>query len=85
MAKRRRRQTNQTKLYTFLTERRVLLLRLGWVLIIVICTFFGYTNGYPIVAEGQTLKGILIGLAYGGGAFMAIVISLFLNRKLKGL
>jgi hypothetical protein len=31
------------------------------------------------------MKGILTGLAYGGGALLAILMALFLNRKLRGL
>ena len=81
MAKRQPKQTNQEKSWM---QRRSFFLKLGWALVIIISALFGYTYGYPIVAEGQVLKGILVGLAYGGGALLAILISFFLNRKLRG-
>lgn len=59
-------------------------MKLIWGFIIIISGLFGYSYGYPIVAEGEVVKGILTGLAYGGGALMAILISFFLNQKLRG-
>lgn len=82
MAKRQPKRINRTEA---LMKRRALLLKLGWALVIIISGLFGYSYGYPIVAQGQVVKGILIGLVYGGGAFVAILISFFLNRKLRGL
>jgi len=67
-----------------LEKRRVLITRLLWAFVIILCVLFGYSYGSPLVAEGQLSKGILIGLAYGGGAFVAVLISFFLNQKLKG-
>jgi len=81
MAKRQSKQKDQQEA---LEKRRVLLLKLLWGLVIIICGLFGYSYGYPIVAGGEIAKGILIGLAYGGGALIVIVVSFFLNRKLKG-
>lgn len=82
MAKRQPKHDNK---YEQLMKRRALFLKLGWFFVIIISAMFGYSYGYPIVVEGQLLKGILVGLAYGGGAFSAILISFFLNRKLRGL
>ncbi len=81
MAKRQPKRSNQQEEWM---KRRSLILKLGWVFVVIISALFGYTYGYPIVAEGQIVKGILIGLAYGGGALLAILISFFLNRKLRG-
>ncbi len=81
MAKRQSKQKDQDQA---LEKRRVLIMRLFWVIIIIICVLFGYSYGSPIVAEGQVIKGVLTGLAYGGGALAAILISYFLNRKLRG-
>ncbi len=81
MAKRQPKYQNQTKT---LEKRRGLIFKLLWAVVIIICGLFGYSYGYPLVAEGQMVKGILIGLAYSGGAFIAILISYFLNQKLKG-
>jgi hypothetical protein len=58
--------------------------KLAWGLVVVICGLFGYTYGYPIVAAGEPARGVLVGLAYGGGALIVILISYFLNRKLRG-
>ena len=66
-------------------EWRARLVKLLWAFVIIICALFGYSYGYPIVAEGQIVKGVLTGLAYGAGALIAILFSFFLNRKLRGL
>lgn len=84
MAKRRLQPSNQQP-QSALMKRRNLLWTLLWIMIAVIAALYGYSHGYPLVAAGQTMKGILIGLAYGGGAFLAVVVAMFLNRKLKGL
>jgi hypothetical protein len=68
-----------------LMKRRSLLLTLLWAFVAVIAVLYGYSHGYPVVAAGQTMRGILTGLAYGGGAFMAILVAFFINRKLRGL
>lgn len=81
MAKRQPNYQNQEEA---LEKRRALLLKLLWTIIIIVCVLFGYSYGYPIVAQGELAKGILIGLAYGGGAFIVLLISYFLNRKLRG-
>ncbi len=81
MAKRQPKQSNQQEKWE---KRRALILKLCWAFVVIISALFGYTYGYPIVAEGQIVKGILTGLAYGGGALLAILISFFLNRKLRG-
>lgn len=83
MAKRRPKQSNQPQ--TQALKRRNLLLVLLWAIVAIIAALYGYTHSYPLFAAGQTMQGILIGLAYGGGAFLAIVTAIFLNRKLKGL
>lgn len=82
MAKRQSKQKDQQQA---LEKRRELLLKLFWGIVIIVCGLFGYSYGYPLVAEGQIVKGVLIGLAYGGGALIVILVSFFLNRKLKGL
>jgi hypothetical protein len=81
MAKRQSKHKAQTEA---LDKRRILIQKLLWGFVITVCILFGYVYGSPIIAEGQVIKGILTGLAYGGGAFIAIMISFFLNRKLKG-
>lgn len=85
MAKRRPKQVTPNQQPSTLMKRRNLLLTLLWVIVATIAALYGYSHGYPLVAAGQTMQGILIGLAYGGGAFLAIVMALFLNRKLRGL
>jgi Na+/H+ antiporter NhaC len=67
-----------------LEKRRALLIKVLWAIVIIVCILFGYSYGYPIVAQGDVAKGILIGLAYGGGALFVLLISYFLNRKLRG-
>jgi hypothetical protein len=62
---------------------RLLFLKIVWGVVIGVCVLFGCTYGYPLVEDGQVVKGILIGLVYGGGAFMAILISFSLNQKLN--
>jgi hypothetical protein len=85
MAKRRPRQLTPEEQQVALRKRRNLLLIILWILLVGIAALYGYSNGYPLVASGQTMKGILTGLAYGGGALLAILMALFLNRKLRGL
>ncbi len=85
MAKRRSTQQTPEQKHAALMKRRTLSLALLWVFIIVVDGLFGYSHGYPLVAEGQVMQGILIGLAYGGGALLLIVVALFVNRKLRGL
>jgi hypothetical protein len=79
-----KRQSKQKKQVEALEKRRVLIVRILWVFVVIVCILFGNSYGYPIVAQGQVVKGFLIGLAYGGGAFWAILVSYFLNQKLKG-
>jgi hypothetical protein len=81
MAKRQSKQQEQAEA---IEKRRVLIVRILWTAVVIFCILFGYSYGYPIVAGGQVGKGILIGLAYGGGALVAIIVSYFLNQKLKG-
>lgn len=81
MARRRSKRPNQEDM---LAKRQALLWRLFWGVVVVISFLFGFTYGYPIAAEGDVMRGILVGLAYGGGAFLVIGVSLFLNRKLRG-
>ena len=81
MAKRQPKYQNEEEA---LEKRRVLLVKILWAAIIIVCILFGYSYGYPIVAQGDVAKGILIGLAYGGGALFVLLISYFLNRKLRG-
>ena len=81
MAKRQSKQKEQAEA---IEKRRVLILRILWGAVVIFCILFGYSYGYPVVAGGEVAKGILIGLAYGGGALFAILVSYFLNRKLKG-
>ena len=80
MAKRQPRPTEPEPFF----KRRTFWQKLIWGIVVLICALFGYTYGYPIVAEGEPVRGVLVGLAYGGGALIAILISYFLNRKLRG-
>jgi hypothetical protein len=84
MAKRRPKQLTPEQQNNALMKRRNLLLILVWAFVIVVAALYGYTQGYPLVAAGQTMQGILTGLAYGGGALLAILTAFFLNRKLRG-
>ena len=79
-----KRQSKQKEQAAAVEKRRVLLLRILWTAVVIFCILFGYSYGYPVVAGGEVAKGILIGLAYGGGALFAILVSYYLNRKLKG-
>ncbi len=85
MAKRRPTQLTPEQQHAALMKRRNLLLAIIWTFVVVVAVLYGYSHGYPLVAAGQTIRGILIGMAYGGGALLAILIALFLNRKLRGL
>ena len=81
MAKRQPKFQNEEEA---LEKRRVLLVKVLWAVVIVVCVLFGYSYGYPVAAQGEVAKGILIGLAYGGGALFVLLVSYFLNRKLRG-
>lgn len=81
MAKRRPKYKQQNEV---LRQRQALLKKLGWALIFTVSLLFGISIGYPIAIEGQVIQGILTGLAYGGGALFVLLVSVFLNRKLKG-
>lgn len=85
MAKRRPTQLTPEQQHAALMKRRNLLLAIVWTFVMVVAVLYGYSHGYPLVAAGQTIQGVLIGIAYGGGALLAILIALFLNRKLRGL
>ncbi|MCG3211597.1 MAG: hypothetical protein FOGNACKC_05243 [Anaerolineae bacterium] len=85
MAKRKRKEQKKFNIYDYVENNRVNIMRGFWVLAAVLCIILGYSRGYPLVAAGQGWTGVLIGLAWGVGAFLAIVLSFFLNRKLKGL
>ena len=81
MAKRRRKQPEESKFHYLLERRRTIF----WVIAVVISVLFGYTWGYQQAGEGDTWNAIMRTLAYGGGAFIVISVSYYLNRKLKGL
>ena len=86
MAKRRPKEKKRSLIsYETLKQHEALLSKLFWAVTIILSALFGYSYASPVIAEGQVWDGILVGLAYGGGAFIAIAISFFLNRKLKGL
>lgn len=85
MAKRRSNQLTPVEQHAALLKRRNMLLGILWVFIAVVAILYGYSHGYPLVAAGQTVQGILVGLAYGVGALLAVMIALYLNRKLRGL
>lgn len=85
MAKRRSKKLTPARQQVALTQRRNMLLGILWAFVVIIAVLFGYFNGYPIVAAGQTFQGILVGLLYGGGALLALVFAFYLNRKLRGL
>ena len=82
MAKRKSKRTSQTEM---LQKRRALLIKLGGVLVVGLSILFGYSHAYPLLTQGEIVKGMLTGVVYGGGALLAILVSVFLNRKLKGL
>jgi hypothetical protein len=85
MAKRRRKENKKFSFYRFFEDNRTNIIRGFWVFALLLCILFGYTRGYPLVAAGQVWNGVLIGVAWGAGAFFAIAFSFYLNRKLKGL
>jgi hypothetical protein len=85
MAKRRRKQPEGPWLYQLFENNRAHLPKVFWGIAIILSFWFGYTRGYPLVAQGEIWNGVMIGLAYGGGAFIVISVSYYLNRKLKGL
>jgi hypothetical protein len=85
MAKRRSTQPTPAEQAEAFEKRRLLLLKLVWGFIFILSVLYGYSHGYPIAAQGEVVRGVLIGLAYGGGAFILIGVALFLNRKLRGL
>lgn len=81
MAKRRPKYKQQNEA---LEQRKALFRKLGWALIITVSLLFGISVGYPIAIEGDIAQGILTGLGYGGGALFILLVSVFLNQKLKG-
>ncbi len=84
MAKRHSKPKKQFDPMGYLREHRGMLWKLAWVFIVAVSILFGYSNGYPLVVQGRLLDGILIGTAYGAGAFAAILAAIIVNRKLKG-
>lgn len=85
MAKRRSNQLTPAEQQSALMKRRNMLLGILWAFVVVVAILYGYSHGYPLVAAGQTVQGILVGLAYGVGALLAVMIAFYLNRKLRGL
>ncbi len=85
MAKRRSKQVTPAEQQATLLKRRNMLLGILWAFVVVVAILYGYSHGYPLVAAGQTVQGILVGLAYGVGALLAVMIAFYLNRKLRGL
>lgn len=81
MAKRKSKQSQQQDAFE---KRRAIFVKIGWALVVGVSILFGYSYGSPLIAEGEVVRGILTGLAYGGGALLALLVSLYLNRKLKG-
>ena len=81
MAKRRPKYKQQAD---DLAQRQALLRKIGLAVILVVSLLFGLSIGYPIAAAGDIMQGVLKGLAYGGGALVVLLISVFLNWKLKG-
>lgn len=67
-----------------LAQRQALLRKIGLVVIVVVSLLFGLSIGYPIAVAGDVTQGVLKGLTYAGGALGVLLISVFLNRKLKG-
>lgn len=82
MARRRSRKTQEDEA---LAKRRVLVERILWTCIVVICLGFGLANSYETLAGGQILEGLLRLLVYSGGALGVILAAYYINRKLKGL
>jgi hypothetical protein len=80
MAKRSKRKQEQFDLL----QHPGLVRKIVWGVIIGVALLFGISNGYPIVAQGQVMAGIIKGLAYGGGALAILALALYVNRKLKG-
>lgn len=85
MAKRRKKQQEQRSIIDFAKEHNTGLFKFFWGIVVGISALFGYLQGYPLVQAGQTGYGILMGLLYGVGAFLAILAAFYINRKLKGL
>jgi hypothetical protein len=81
MAKRRKKEPEKSKFH-YILERRWTVF---WVIAVLISILFGYTWGYQQAEPGDPWNAILRALAYGGGAFIVISVSYYLNRKLKGL
>lgn len=84
MAKRRKKTQEKQDWPSFVATHRTGLMILLWALVIIVCALFGYSRGYPLVQAGQLGYGIMIGLLYGVGAFLAILAAFYVNRKLKG-
>jgi len=85
VAKRRSTQPTPEDKNAALIKRRKLLMGVLWLTILVIAALYGYVHASPLLVEGQVMWGIIMGLAYGLGAFALIVAAFFINRKLKGL
>jgi hypothetical protein len=84
MAKRRKKTQEKQSLRNFISTHHSSAIKFLWVLVIIISALFGYSRGYPLVQAGQVSYGIMIGLLYGVGAFLAILAAFYINRKLKG-
>jgi hypothetical protein len=84
VAKRRSTQSTLEEKQVALIKRRKLLLRVVWLTVVIIAALYGYSHASPLLAEGQVMMGIIMGLAYGLGALALIGAAFFINRKLKG-
>lgn len=82
MAKRAKRKQKQLM---SLIHQPGLVQKIVWSVIVGVAVLFGLSNGYPVVAQGQIMEGVIKSLIYGGGAFAVLALSLYINRKAKGL
>jgi TRAP-type C4-dicarboxylate transport system permease small subunit len=84
VAKRRSNQPTLEEKHVAQAKRRKLLLQVVWLVIVIIAALFGYSQASPLLAQGQVMWGIIMGLAYGLGALALIMAAFYLNRKMKG-
>ncbi len=82
MAKRQKAKAQNEPSQTLLA-RRELYLKILLLFMVALAILYGFLQGYPIVAEGQTVRGLLIGFGYGGAALLAMVGAFFINQKLR--
>ena len=85
MAKRRKKSQQKTSLLNFAGDNRAGLLKVFWAFVVIVSVLFGFSQTYPIIQAGQVGYGIMLGLLYSVGAFLAILAAFYINRKLRGM